>query len=75
MILSAHHLRRHVAGRPRRVFWVIGFGAPRTRNTQIGDAEVPLRVKDYVLRLQVAMQDIIIVQVLQTLEDTSNKEL
>jgi len=50
MILPAHYLGCHVAGRPRCVFRVICFWAPRSCNAKISDAEVTIRIKDNILR-------------------------
>ena len=73
MILTAHDLGSHVARRARcvlRIFWV-----PQTGDTQIGDSEVAVFVEDEVLRLDVTVQDGVLVQVLKAEKHASDEEL
>ena len=72
MVLSAHHLRSHVSRRARRVLSILW--PPQSRNAEVRDAQVTVVVDDKVLGLDVAMDDLLLVAVLEPGHQTRNKE-
>ena len=62
MGLSAHHLGRHVPRRAGSILLVLGV--PLSHNAEVGDLEVPALVEDQVFRLDIAVQNALLVQVL-----------
>ena len=73
VILAAHNLWSHVAGRARGVLRVLGV--PQACNTQICDPQVAVLVKDQVLGLDITVQDGILVKIFEAEEHASNEEL
>ena len=72
VILAAHDLRSHISGRARGVLGVLRV--PQTCNTQICDPQVTILVKDKVLRLDITMQDGILVKIFEAEKHASDKE-
>ena len=73
MILSAHNLRRHIPGRSRSVFGVLGI--PATSNTQISHSQIALLVENEVLWLDITVQNGVLVEILQAQQHAGDKEL
>ena len=73
VVLAAHDLGSHIAGRARCVLRVLRI--PQTCNTQIRDPQVAILVEDQVLWLDITMQDGILVQIFEAEEHASDKEL
>ena len=72
VVLAAHDLGSHIAGRARCVLGVLGV--PQASNTQIRDPQVAILVKDQVLRFDIPMQDGILVKIFEAEKHASNKE-
>jgi hypothetical protein len=72
MILSAHDLRRHIPRRTRRIPCVIELDNPT--DTKVSDSYIPPGVKHKVLRLDVAMNDTVYMNVLQASDNTGHEE-
>ena len=53
VILTAHDFRSHVAWGARRVLGVLWV--PATGNSEIGDSQIAILVKDEVLRLDISV--------------------
>lgn len=64
VVLAAHDFGRHVAGRARGVLRVVF--PPHARDPEVRDAQVPVALDHKVLRLYVPMNNILIVDVLET---------
>ena len=73
VVLAAHDLGSHIAGRARCVLRVLRI--PQTCNTQIRDPQVAILVEDQVLWLDITMQDCILVKIFEAKEHASDKEL
>ena len=73
VVLAAHDLWRHVAGGATGVFLV--FGVPDAGDAEVGDEEVALAVEDEVLGFDVAVDDAVVVDVLEALDDAGGEEL
>ena len=73
VILAAHDLGSHIAGRARCVLRVLRV--PQTCNTQIRDPQVTILVKYQVLRLDITMQDGILVKIFEAEKHAGNEEL
>ena len=73
VILSAHNFRSHIARRARCVLRVLRV--PQTCNTQIRDPQVAILVKYQVLRLDITMQDGILVKIFEAEKHAGNEEL
>ena len=72
VILAAHDLWSHISGRARGILGVLRV--PQTCNTQICDPQVAILVKDKVLRLDITMQDGILVKIFEAKKHASDKE-
>lgn len=75
VLFSEQHLRRHVLRRPAE-----GVGSVSELEANLGEAEVcelqmPVLVQHYVLRLQVSVEDVVLVQVLYGFQDLCEVEL
>ena len=64
MILPAHHLWSHITWSSTCIATVIGLHD--TSNPQISHPQIPTFIKNQVLRLDIAMDNIVEMQVLQT---------
>jgi hypothetical protein len=73
MGLSAHYLRSHVSWCPRCIIFIILFIFPG--NPHIRYPRIPKFIKHYILRLNIPMNDFIIMQVFQSKKDTADKKL
>ena len=73
VVLAAHDLGGHIAGRARCVLRVLRI--PQTCNTQISDPQVAILVEDQVFWLDITMQDGILVKIFEAEEHASDKEL
>lgn len=73
VVLAAHHLWRHVARRSRSVLGV--FRVPDPGNAEIGDSEVTRIIEDEVFRLDVAMQNAVLVQILKAEQHARHEKL
>ena len=73
VVLAAHHLWRHVARCSRSVLGV--FRVPDPGNAEIGDSKVTSLIEDEVFRLDVAMQDAVLVQVLKAEQHARHEKL
>src|SRR5688572_15982243 len=72
MVLPAHDLRCHVAGRATgllRVVWI-----PDASNAKIGDPQVAFLIENQIFRFDIAMQDGLVVHVLERVDDASCEE-
>ena len=72
VILTAHDLWCHIAWRSGRVFRVLRI--PQPCNTQISNSKVTIFVEDQIFRLDISMQDCILMKVLETEEHARDKE-
>lgn len=72
MRLAAHDLRSHVARRARRIFLVLWV--PNSCNTKISDLKIAILVEDEVFRLDVTMQNALLVEVLERKQHASYEE-
>ena len=72
VILAAHDFGSHISGRARGVLGVLRI--PQTCNTQICDPQIAILVKDKVLRLNITMQDGILVKIFEAQKHASDKE-
>lgn len=73
MILPTHHFRGHIARCTARVFLVLWI--PDPCNPKVSHPQVPLSIKDQIFRLDVSMNNALIVHILKSLNDASRKEL
>ena len=73
VILTTHHFGGHVAGRATGVFGVLGV--PHASDTQISDTHVTIFVENQILRLNVSVENAVLVEVLQTKNYASHEEL
>jgi len=62
----------HIAWGPARVTRIVLLSQPR--DTQVRDLQVPVHVQDDVLRLDVAVDDFVLVKVLKAEKDARNEE-
>ena len=72
MILLKYHLRRHIAGCPWsfvRVLPLVGFC-----NSKISDFDVAFAAKNKIFRFDISMNDIVLVDVLQSNDHACNYE-
>lgn len=67
--LAQHHLRRHVLRSPADAVSELPIRVAHLRQPEVGDLDVSVLIQQYVLRLQVAVDDIARVQVLQGQQD------
>ena len=72
MVLSAHDFRSHVAGRATSVLGVLR--RPYPRNSHVRDSHIPRGFHHTILRLNVAMDNTIIVHVFQSDDDARDHE-
>ena len=72
VILTAHDLWCHIAWRSGRVFRVLRI--PQPCNTQISNSKVTIFVEDQIFRLDISMQDCILMKVLETKKHARDKE-
>lgn len=70
--LTTHHLRCHVPRSTTGVRCVVR--SPHSSNTQVSHSAIPSRVEDDVLRLDVSMDDSVVVQVFKTHDDAPDHE-
>lgn len=73
MVLTTHDLRSHVPRGSAGVLVVVG--PDLACDAQVSDAQVPLAVDDQVLRLDVSVDDAVLVQVFEPQEETRREEL
>jgi hypothetical protein len=73
VILATHDLGRHVAGSSGSFFGVVR--ADLSRDAEIGDSQVPVLLEDEVLRLDVAVDDAVLVNELEAEDDARAEEL
>ncbi len=73
MILATHHFRGHVAGSATSVLIVVGPND--TCDAQVGESQVPFPVEHQVLRLDVSVDDAVLVQVVESENETCTEEL
>ena len=72
VVLTAHHFRRHVAGRSTCVLRVVL--TPDPSNSEVRDSKVPIIFNHQVLRLYVSMNDVLVVDVLEARDKARDKE-
>lgn len=72
VILAAHHFRRHVAGRAASVLRVVL--SPDPSNSEVRDSKIPIIFNHQILRFDVSMNDILVVDVLEARDQTRDKE-
>ncbi len=70
--LTAHNLRRHVAWRTGRVLLV--FRVPNTRDAQVCNLEVAIRIEHQIFRFNVSVQDALLVKVFKGHEHACDEE-
>ena len=73
MVLSEQHLRGHVAGRPAGLVRI--FCLPVPGDAEVSDPGVSVLVEDDIFRLDVAVDDVSLVQVVEPLDQTPNQKL
>ena len=73
VVLSAHNLGSHVAGRAACVLGVLR--SPRPCDPEISYSEIAFLIKNYILWLYITMDDIFVVEKFKTLHHASDKEL
>lgn len=73
MVFATHDFRSHIAWGPTCIVCVTLLKL--TRNSKIGYSEIPLGIQHQVLRLDVSMYDLILVDILQTDEYIGHKKL
>ena len=73
VILSAHHFWCHVARRSRGVMSVVW--CPNSRDTHVGDPNIAIALQEQVLRLDVPVNNPVVVHVLEADQDASNEKL
>ena len=73
VILSAHHLWGHVAGRSRGIMCIIR--CPNSGNTHVGDPNIAIALQEQILRLDVPVDNPVIVHVFEANQDASDKKL
>lgn len=72
VVLAAHDLGRHVAGRAAGVLCVLRI--PDARDAEVREPEVAVAVEDEVLGLDVAVDDALVVHVLQAEQQAGQEE-
>ena len=73
MVLSAHNLWSHVARSPTRVLIIFSFD--RASDSKIRNSHIPFRIKDKVFRLDVSMNNFLVMDILEAEQNGSNEEL
>lgn len=73
MVLAVDHLRRHVARRARGVPVILRRSD--AGHSQICQPEVTSGIKDEVFGFEIAVDDVVAVEVLERQEDAANEEL
>jgi hypothetical protein len=73
VFFPAHHFWSHIPWRAAGVLGVIDSELPG--NAQISDSDVALGVKYYIFRFDIAMDDLVFVEVLKSNEDVGHEEL
>jgi len=73
MLLSSYHLRGHISWSSRCVFLILRRINPC--DSHISESEIALGVKNEILRFDITMNDVILVQILETQYDTAYKKL
>jgi hypothetical protein len=73
MILAAHDLWSHIAGSTTSVSVIVWFD--NTGNTQVCGTQVALVIKDQILRFDVAVDNIIEMEILKSNQNASDKKL
>lgn len=72
VVLTAHDLGSHVAWSSRCVLRVLRV--PESRDTQVSDAQVAILVEDQIFRLDVSVENRVLVEVLQAQQHARDKE-
>ena len=72
VVLTAHDLGSHVTWSSRCVFRVLGV--PESCNTEISDAQVAILVEDQIFRLNISVENCVLVEVLKAKEHAGDKE-
>lgn len=73
VVLATHHFRSHIARSARGILRIIRVLYPC--NSKISDPQVAKRIEHQILRLDVSMKDLILMQILQTQYHTCHEEL
>lgn len=73
MVLSEQHFRGHVAGRPAGFMSI--FCLPVPGDAEVSDPGVSVLIEDDIFRLDVAVDDVSLVQVVEPLDQTPNQKL
>lgn len=72
MILSTHHFWCHIPRSPRCVFLVLRV--PDTSDTEVSDPKVAILVKYEILRLDVTVDNALVMNIFKSLNDTGSEE-
>lgn len=73
MILFAKNFGRHVTGCTAGFFGILLFEI--ASDSEVSDSQVTLVIQYYVLRLDVSVDDVLLVEVIESLEETCYEEL
>lgn len=73
MILTTHDLWRHISRCSACICVIVGLDC--AGDTQVGDPEIPLIVENQVFWFDIAVNDVVKVEKLETDKDASNEEL
>ena len=72
VILSAHDLRSHITWCTTRVLCIVR--SPHSCNAEISNSHVPICINDQIFRLYVSMNNILVVNVFESLHQTCNEK-
>ncbi len=72
MVLSANDFRSHVAWSARGITTI--FSSEISGDSQVCDSGVTFVVQNYVLGLDIPVNNVVVVKILQSQEDAGNKE-
>ena len=73
MVLTTEHLRSHVARSSTGISTVVGTVGPS--NTKVSDMSKPFAIQDNILRLDITMNNSLVMEVFQTQKNANNQEL